>query len=211
MPDAVPNGLVVSVALPPGWWELPVLADDPDKVVEALVDRRLARAPEVADRRDELVAALTTAVAEARLVGAVFCAQIGIVGQETSFAASFVVAVREMEGLEGLRGLDRLAAGVEALPGPDGLAERHVSVVEVKLGRLGDGVRRQAIRQAPDRFDTLNVAYYFPLAVGPYVVMINASSPNVGEVPELLVLFDRIVGEIDVVAAPPEAGVEPPA
>lgn len=209
--DSLPNGLVVRVSLPPGWWELPVLADDVHAEVAALVDRRLRRSPEVADRRDELVELLSAAAMEAARVGAVFCAQIGIVGEDSSFSAGIVVAVRELEGLEGLQGLDRLAAGVEALPAPPGLVERHVSVVEVRLGALGDGVRRQAVRGAPASLDSFSVSYYFPLADAPYVVIINASSPNVAEASELLVLFDRIVAQMDVAAAPPDAGISPPA
>lgn len=211
MAGSASNGLVVRVSLPPGWWELPVLAADVRAEVAALVDRRLQRSPEIADRRDELVAVLTAAAVEAGRVGGVFCAQIGIVGDDASFSAGIVVAVREMEGLEGLQGLDRLAAGVEALPAPPGFVERHVSVVEVRLGSLGDGVRRQAVRGAPGALDAFSVNYYFPLTDAPYLVIVNASSPNVAEGPELLVLFDRIVAQMHVAAAPPDGGSSPPA
>jgi hypothetical protein len=190
------------ITVPWGWWELPVTSEHLHDDIAVIVDARLTRSPGLLSQRDDIVALLEGAAAEARVAGGIYCAQVGIVEEDDArFATSLVVALRPLPGLTIGHEAEQLDWLVRALPAPDGVRQSEVWVKPVTIGRLGTGVRRRARREIPGGFDVVNVSYYFPVRGTAHTAIINATSPNCDEADELVELLDDIVATIVVTPA----------
>jgi hypothetical protein len=199
---ALDSGIDFRITVPWGWWELPVASEHLHDDIAGIVDARLTRSPDVLPQRDEIVALLEGAAAEARAAGAIYCAQIGIVEEDgAGFAASLIVAVRPLPGLTIGREADELDRLVRALPPPDGVRPSEVRVQSVTIGRLGTGVRRRVRREEPGGFDVVNISYYFHVRGTAHTAIVNATSPDCDAADELVELLDDIVATIVVTPA----------
>jgi hypothetical protein len=198
----VGSALQVKIDIPLGWWELPVTSTDLHADIAAIVDRRLAFAPETALSRDDIVELLQSAARQAARAGAVFAAQIGIEDVE-SFSASILLAIRRVPGLTPEHEVDQLELLVRHLAGPDGDRLTDEVVDRVTLGSLREGVRHRAIRELSDGLRIAMVRYYFPVEATPFVAIVNATSPNATAMSDLVEIFDDIVATILILPATP--------
>jgi hypothetical protein len=199
---ALDSGIDFRITVPWGWWELPVTSEHLHDDVVGIVDARLTRSPGLFSQRGEIIALLEGAAVEARVAGAIYCAQVGIVDEDDAgFATSLIVALRPLPGLTIGHETEQLDRLVRALPAPDGVRQSEVTVQTVTIGRLGTGVRRRARRELSGDLAVINVSYYFPVRGTPYTAIINATSPNCEEADDLVELLDDIVATMVVTPA----------
>jgi hypothetical protein len=199
---ALDTGIDFRITIPRGWWELPVTSEHLRDDVARIVDARLSRSPGLLAQRGQIVALLEGAAVEARVAGAIYCAQVGIVDEDDAgFATSLIVALRPLRGLTIGHETEQLDQLVRALPAPGGVREGGMNVQSVTIGRLGTGVRRLARRDLSGDLAVVNVSYYFPVRGTAYTAIINATSPNCNEADDLVELLDDIVATIVVTPA----------
>jgi hypothetical protein len=182
------------IVVPPGWWELPILAPDLPAAVTAVVDERLALAPRAVPNRELVIGALVNAAREAQAAGAIYAAQIGASSDSFDFALALIVAIRELP----LPTLGHEARDIEWLitllaHQRDGATTGTVE--GVTLGRLGAGVREHLTRHGGGSPGG-SVTYWFPVRGTARLAVIKITSPTTADMTEVIPLLDQIVSTV---------------
>jgi hypothetical protein len=203
----VTEELAIDIALPGDWV---VIADkalaDPAQV-EALVGTRLDEVPELAPYRDDLVASVSNSAAAIERNGVLLTAVLAeLTPDGRARTANLAVAAAPMpEAVEPaasepasdaepespLRELERSLAD---LPTEDQVSHRRVESV---LLSNGPAVRIARLLEVPlsddgPRLSMLSVQYFFLLSETRQVVVLNFTTPSLGELPYLQGVFHAI-------------------
>jgi hypothetical protein len=183
----LPPQLQLSVATPPGWWDLPLDPATRGGEIRQLVARRMSEAASA--EQEDMADLLDKAAAAAHAAGAVLASQFAVVDGDVSVAASMAVSVRS------------LAAGAGGPRPAEGmLSERDVAVDTVGMGPSGAARRRRCLRSLDlgqrGVLEVLSVDYSFPVPGWAVEVVATFSSPTVEASSDLVKLFDVVAATL---------------
>jgi hypothetical protein len=205
----------LSIQTPGDWIVLDADALGDSDRVDALVGDRLDAVPELADRRDDLVATVARTLKRARQDGVVFTAILGDVGADGQvLMANLAVGtsaappvdedavVHEAEGSDATDGaratrppdLDALLAADEP--------EVDRRAVDSILMPAGPAIRVARLFDVPLTDDgpmlsVLSVQYFFSIPDADQMVVLSFSTPSVGAAEHLQRIFHGIAETVD--------------
>lgn len=205
---AFDTGIGFAIQVPDGWYEIDLRPATRDASAAELVRRRMADAPELRERRGDIVRLLRQQAASAWDAGAVFCAVLAEPVADGLLPAS--VTVSFMRGpLDADSGAqDRVAPLIAPLavkrPKKDG--DTWTKVTSVELPKAGHAARSYGVEDVHDpgaspegigagrAIRVVTMQTYVPVPDVNRVAIVSCSSPALELAPALHDVFDAVTG-----------------
>jgi hypothetical protein len=187
-----PSGF--NLRVPESWVEFDVWRANRTGDLARLVDARLAQTPELTPHRGALIRLLKEVAAHAERSGALFCAAMCELAEDTGMLAASLMVLRS-DGPPDPADItvEAIAAQVTSVvPAENGAPWRQVEIVEIPAGRA---VRVKGVEPAGrgrSSADMVSMVTLVPVPGGGGVVTIVLTSPQVELVDPMLDLFDAI-------------------
>lgn len=184
--DRPPSGY--RVALPDGWFSVPIERPGSMGALRKLLDQAQQQDEDIRAHRGEIERLLFQVTTDAELAGVRSCAfTFTTIAQVLPVQASLTVAVRAVGDENDLTSMYRALSEDET--------DRRVEVVD--LARVGPVVRRSGLRRgtfpaAANAIEYFSRQFYVPVPRAADVLLLAFATPSVEVVEELSDLFDRI-------------------
>lgn len=188
----VPSGFQLRV--PESWLEFDVWRATRTGDLARLVDARIAEAPELKRYRGALVKALREAAGEAERHGALFCAAMSDLVEDSGMLAAVIMVFRTDGAPDPADNSPESIAGrLTAVSQQDGVgAWRRVEIVEIPAGRAVRVRGVEPVGSGARSVDCVVMQTLIPVPDGTGVLNVVLTSPQVELAEPMLDLFDAI-------------------
>lgn len=178
-----------ALALPEGWVRLDLDPTTQQTSVEALVEERVRRSPELAPRRRQIRRTLLAEARAATEAGAVDAALLSEVIEGLPVTAALTVSLLDAPPSGGGSGVAALMAGLAGTGGSAGAVSReklpHGPAVRLRMSQAlpGPGGTRREVE---------TVQFFVPTPAQDLFAVLSFSTPTPEVVEELVLFFDAI-------------------
>jgi hypothetical protein len=188
------NPSAFQLRVPESWLEFDIWRATRTGDLARLVDARIEQTPQLRRYRGALLKALRQAAEEAERGGALYCAAMSELVEDSGMLAAVAMVFKTAGAPDPADNTAEMIAGqVSAVAQRDGTAEwRRVEVVEIPAGRAVRVYGVEAVDFGSQTVDCVVMQTLIPFPDGSAVLNIALTSPQVELTEPMLDLFDAI-------------------